>query len=189
MEDREHLFENTIPQLLLRRARSTGDRVALREKDYGYWNSYTWNQYHDLVRKTALGLTRIGLKKGDRLALIGDNIPEMLFIALGTQSIGAISAGIYQTSLPDEIAGLLDYMDISIVFCDDQEQVDKIVEIRDKIPRVTKVIYEDPRGMRNYRTDDWFTFIDDLYELGETIHREQPDLFENLVNDWKPDDL
>jgi len=189
MEDREHLFENTIPQLLLRRARSTGDKVALREKDYGYWNSYTWNQYHDLVRKIALGLTRIGLKKGDRLALIGDNIPELLFIALGTQSIGAISAGIYQTSLPDEIADLLDYMDISIIFCDDQEQVDKIVEIRDKIPKVTRVIYEDPRGMRNYRTDDWFMFIDDLYELGETIHREQPDLFETLVNDGKPDDV
>jgi long-chain acyl-CoA synthetase len=189
MEDREHLFENTIPQLLLRRARSTGDKVALREKDYGYWNSYTWNQYHDLVRKIALGLTRIGLKKGDRLALIGDNIPELLFIALGTQSIGAISAGIYQTSLPDEIADLLDYMDISIVFCDDQEQVDKIVEIRDKIPKVTRVIYEDPRGMRNYRTDDWFMFIDDLYELGETIHREEPDLFETLVNDGKPDDV
>ncbi len=189
MEDKNHLFENTIPQLLLRRSRSTGDKVALREKDYGYWNSYTWNQYHDLVRKIALGLTRIGLKKGDRLALIGDNIPELLFIALGTQSIGAISAGIYQTTLPDEIADLLDYMDISIVFCDDQEQVDKIVEIRDKIPKVTKVIYEEPRGMRNYRTDDWFMFIDDLYELGETIHREQPNLFETLVNDGKPDDV
>lgn len=189
MEDREHLFKNTIPQLLLRRARSTGDKVALREKDYGYWNSYTWNQYHDQVRKIALGLTRIGLKKGDRLALIGDNIPEMLFMALGTQSIGAISAGIYQTTLPDEIAELLAYMDISIVFCDDQEQVDKIVEIRDKIPKVTKVIYEDPRGMRNYRTDDWFMFIDDLYELGEAVHREEPDLFESLVNDGKPDDV
>jgi long-chain acyl-CoA synthetase len=102
--------------------------------------------------------------------LIGDNIPEMLFVALGTQSIGAISAAIYQTTMPEEIAQLLDYLKATVVFCDDQEQVDKIVEIRDRVPGVRKVIYEDPRGMRSYRADDWFMFIEGSLLLG----RKQP---------------
>jgi long-subunit acyl-CoA synthetase (AMP-forming) len=85
-----------------------------------------------LVRKTGLGLQKIGLKKGDAIALIGDNIPEMLFTAIGAQAVGGISAAIYQTTMPEEIAQLLDYMNVTMVFCDDQEQVDKIVEIRDR---------------------------------------------------------
>jgi len=189
MEDNSHLLKYTIPQSLRWRARSTGEKVALREKDFGFWNTYTWSQYYDLVRKTALGLRKIGLQKGDKLALISDNIPEMLIVAVGTQSIGAVSAGIYQTSLPDEIADLLDYMDIKVVFCDDQEQVDKIVEIRDRIPKVKKVIYEDQRGMRDYRKDDFFLFIEDLYKQGEELHKEEPDLFESLIDEGKPEDV
>jgi len=92
--------------------------------------------------------------------LMGDNIPQLLFMAIGSQSIGAVSAGIYQTTLPDEIAQLINYMDVTVVFCDDQEQVDKLVDVRDQIPQVRKVIYEDPRGMRDYRSDDWYLFID-----------------------------
>jgi long-chain acyl-CoA synthetase len=105
----------------------------LAGKGFGRWNSYTWN-YYDYVRKTGLGLQKLGLKKGDAIALIGDNIPEMLFTAIGAQAVGGISAAIYQTTMPDEIAQLLDYMNVSMVFCDDQEQVDKIVEIRDRVP-------------------------------------------------------
>jgi long-chain acyl-CoA synthetase len=107
MKDTELLQSLTIPQLLRWRVESTGDKVALREKDFGRWNSYTWNDYYDLVRKTGLGLQKIGLAKGDAIALIGDNIPEMLFTAIGAQAIGAISAAIYQTTMPEEIAQLL----------------------------------------------------------------------------------
>ncbi|MBT8331847.1 MAG: AMP-binding protein, partial [Deltaproteobacteria bacterium] len=142
MQDTKELLKYTIPQLLRWRVHQTGDKVALREKDFGYWNNYTWNDYYDHVRKVALGLQKLGVKKGDKLALIGDNIPELLFMAVGAQSIGAISAGIYQTTLPDEIAQLINYMEVTAVFCDDQEQVDKLVEIRDQIPQVRNVIYE-----------------------------------------------
>jgi long-chain acyl-CoA synthetase len=90
----------------------------------------------------------------------------MLFTAIGAQAVGGISAAIYQTTMPDEIAQLLDYMNVTMVFCDDQEQVDKIVEIRDRVPQVRHVIYEDPRGMRDYRADDWFMNIEDLYQAG-----------------------
>jgi len=188
MNNKDHLRQYTIPQLLRWRVQTTGKKIAMREKDMGYWNSYTWEQYYDLVRKTALGLEKLGMKKGDILALIGDNIPEMLIVAVGTQALGAISAGIYQTSLPEEIAQMLDYMDVRIVFCEDQEQVDKIVEIKNKIPNVKKVIYEDPRGMRNYQSDDWFLYIDDLYKLGEEVYKNKPDYFDKLIDQGSPDD-
>lgn len=188
MENSNNLLDFTIPQLLRWRAQISGNKVAMREKDFGYWNCYTWNEYYDYVRKTALGLEKIGLKKGEKLALIGDNIPEMLIVAIGTQSIGAISAGIYQTTLPNEIEKLINHMNVRIVFCNDQEQVDKLVEVRDKVPGVKKVIYEDPRGMRNYREDDWFLFIEDIYLIGDEIHKERPDYYEEMLDRGKPDD-
>ena len=189
MDNKEHLLDYTIPQLLRWRVNETGDKVALREKDFGYWNNYTWNDFYDHVRKVALGLDKLGIKKDDKLALIGDNIPELLFMAIGAQSIGAVSAGIYQTSLPDEIADLVNYMDVKAVFCNDQEQVDKLVEVRDRIPQVRKVIYEDPRGMRDYRSDDWFVFIEDLYELGAATDAENPEKYDAFIDQGKPGDV
>ena len=189
MQTPDDLLQYTIPQLLRWRVQTSGEKVALREKEFGIWKTYTWNQYYELVRKAAFGLQQISLQQGDKIALIGDNIPEMLMVAIGAQSIGAISAGIYQTSLPDEIADLINYMDISCVFCDDQEQVDKLVEVRDKIPGVKKIIYEDPRGMRSYRSDAWFLFLEDLYAMGaETLHGE-PQRYEELIDQGKPEDV
>ncbi len=185
----EKLLQFSIPQLLRWRVQSTGEKVALREKDFGTWNSYTWDSYYDYVSRTGLGLQKLGLKKGDTIALIGDNIPEMLFVAIGAQAVGAISAAIYQTTMPDEIAQLLEYMEVSMVFCDDQEQVDKLVEVRDRLPTLKHVIYEDPRGMRGYRSDDWFIFIEDIYKLGDEARKSSPDLFESLVDEGTADDV
>jgi long-chain acyl-CoA synthetase len=189
MENKDHLLKFTIPQLLRWRVQHSGDKVALREKDFGRWNNFTWQEYYDHVRKTSLGLEKIGLQADDRLALISDNIPEMLIVAVGTHVVGGISAGLYQTSLPDEIASILNYLDVSIVFCDDQEQVDKLVEVREQIPQVKKVVYEDARGMRDYRSDDWFMFIEDLYAIGEQAHQKDPERFEQLVDQGNPDDI
>jgi long-chain acyl-CoA synthetase len=189
MENKDHLAQFSIPQLLRWRVKETGNKVALREKDFGCWNSYTWNQYYDFVRNTGLGLLKIGFKKEDKIAIISDNIPEALYMAIGAQAVGGISSAIYQTTLPDEIGGILDYLNVSIVFCNDQEQVDKVVEVRDRLPQVKKVIYEDPRGMRSYQTDGWFMFIDDLYKLGEAYHREDPTLFDSLVDQGKSEDV
>jgi long-chain acyl-CoA synthetase len=189
MENRDQLLEFSIPQLLRWRVRSTGGKVALREKDFGCWNTYTWDQYYDYVRRVGLGLKNIGVQQGDIIALISDNIPETLFMALGAQSIGAISAAIYQTTMPDEVAQLLQYMNATVVFCNDQEQVDKLVDVREQVPEVRKVIYEDPRGMRSYRSDDWFMLIEDLYKAGDTVQEEKPELFESMVDQGKPDDV
>jgi long-chain acyl-CoA synthetase len=189
MENRDHLIEHSIPQLLRWRVKATGSKVALREKDFGCWNSYTWDQYYDYVRKAGLGLKMIGFAKEDKLAIISDNIPETLYMAIGAQAVGGVSSAIYQTSLPDEIGGILEYLNVSVVFCSDQEQVDKVAEVRDRIPGVKKVIYEDPRGMRGYQADDWFMSIEQLYTLGEQFHRENPELFDALVDLGKPDDV
>ncbi len=189
MEHRDQLAEFSIPQLLRWRVETTGDKVALREKDFGCWNCYTWSEYYEFVRKTGLGLQRIGLAKDDKIAIISDNIPETLYVAIGAQAVGGISAAIYQTSLPEEIGGILEYLDVTIVFCNDQEQVDKVAEVREQIPRVKKVIYEDPRGMREYKRDDWFMFIEDLYDLGEDAHNKDPELFDQLVDQGEADDI
>ena len=188
MTDRDSLVKYTIPQLLRWRVLNSGDNVALREKDFGVWNTLTWRQFYDLVRKAAMGLEKIGLQKDDKFALITDNIPEMLVVSIAAQSIGAVSVGIYQTTLPDEIADILEYLDVSLVFCDDQEQVDKLVEVRDRVPRIKKVIFEDPRGMRTYRSDDWFMDLADLYRLGDDVQKESPDRYEELVDRGKPDE-
>ncbi|BBO70561.1 long-chain-fatty-acid--CoA ligase [Desulfosarcina alkanivorans] len=189
IKNKDHLLSLTIPQLLRWRVIHSGDKVALREKEFGYWRCYTWKQYYEYVRNTGLGLKKCGFARGDTVALIGDNIPELPFVAIGAQSVGGISAGIYQTTMPDEIAQLLAYMKVSMVFCNDQEQVDKIVEIRDRVPLVKKVIYEDPRGMRDYAADDWFMDIEDVYRLGAAAHEERPEDFEGLVDAGKPDDV
>lgn len=189
MENRDHLLAYSIPQLLRWRVKTSGARTALREKDFGRWIPYSWEDYYDYTRRAGLGLREIGFGKDDKIALICDNIPEVLFVAIGAQAVGGISAGIYQTTLPDEIGQIIDYLDVSVVFCSDQEQVDKVLEVRDRIPRVKKVIYEDDRGMRGYRSDDWFMFIEDLYALGDAAHQNDPDLFEKLVDGGGPDDV
>ncbi len=189
MTTQNELLGYSIPQLLRWRVKSTPKRPALREKDFGIWNTYTWEDYYDHVRKTALGLRAIGIGKGSTIALISDNIPEVLFVAIGAHSVGAISAGIYQTSMPHEIAQILQYLKVTAVFCDNQEQVDKVLEVRTQLPNVKKVIFEDPRGMRNYMSDDWFINIREIYRLGDQIHEKEPSLFESLVDQGKPDDV
>lgn len=189
MENNKAALEFTIPQILRWRANKSGDKTALRKKDFGVWNPYSWKQYYNSVRKTGLGLKTMGMQKGDKIAIISDNIPEMLFISIGAQAIGSMSAGIYQTSLPNEIAEILHYLEVEFVFCNDQEQVDKVIDIRHKIPLVKKVIYEDSKGMRSYRADNWFMWIQDLYTLGEDLHSSEPELFDALVNEGRPEDI
>jgi long-chain acyl-CoA synthetase len=189
MQDNDRLLDLTIPQLLRWRVAQTPDKVALREKEFGIWNAHTWRQYYQKMQEVAAGLERIGFQRGMKLALIGDNIPEMLFTAVGTMAAGGIGAGIYQTSLPDEIADILNYLEVSVVFCNDQEQVDKLVEVRDRIPGVQRVIYEDPRGMRSYRADDWFLDFDGLLALGREALTGDGDRIEASIDQGRPDDV
>jgi len=189
MGDNDRLLDLTIPQLLRWRVAQTPDKVALREKEFGIWNPYTWREYYRKVQEVAAGLGCIGFQRDMKLALIGDNIPEMLFTAVGTMAAGGIGAGIYQTSLPEEIADVLNYLEVSVVFCNDQEQVDKLVEVRRRIPGVFRIIYEDPRGMRSYRADDWFMDFNRLSELGREALARDGQHIETSIDQGRPDDV
>ncbi|MBX6378682.1 MAG: AMP-binding protein, partial [Clostridia bacterium] len=142
----------TLPQLLHHRAQQYGSRrIALREKDLGIWQELTWQDYFDNVRLFALGLAALGFRRGDKLAILGDNRPEWIWAELACQALGGVSVGIFQDSVASEVAYVIQHCDAVIVVAEDQEQVDKVLEVREQLPGLRHIIYYDPRGLRNYR--------------------------------------
>ncbi|MGE5459761.1 MAG: AMP-binding protein [Solirubrobacterales bacterium] len=179
--------DETFPKLLVRNARTIGDRVAMREKEYGIWNSFTWRAYHDHVRDFSLGLVALGVKPGDKVAIIGDNRPEWVWTELAAQAAGAASVGLYQDSNVAEVAFVIDHCDASIVVAEDQEQVDKLLDMLDKLPKVRHVVFTDPRGLRKYHHPALLSF-GAVEEKGRALGAEQPRLFEENVARTKADD-
>jgi long-chain acyl-CoA synthetase len=180
--------DDTFPKLLVRNARTMGDRVALREKELGIWQPFTWRAYHDHVRDFSLGLVALGLARGDKVAIIGDNRPEWVWSELAAQAAGAASVGIYQDSNLTEVAYVIDHCDASIVVAEDQEQVDKILEMLDGLPKVRWVVYTDPRGLRKYRHPKLLSF-ESVEEKGRALAAEQPGLFDENVRRGTAEDL
>lgn len=178
----------TFPQLLLERTAKAGSKVALREKDYGIWNEITYQEYFDRVKSLSLGFAKLGLKRGDKVAIVGDNRPEWVMSELAAQALGGISVGVYQESLPNEMSYILDHCDATIVVVEDQEQVDKIFEIKEEIPKVTKVIYYDPRGMRNYKDDVLMSF-EEVQTLGRVFDEVNPVFFQSEVKKGSEHDV
>ena len=127
----------------------TGDDVALREKKFGIWQEVSWREYHEHVRAAARMLYELGVRPGDCVAILSDNCPEWLYADLGAQSIGARGVGIYQTNPPPDVAYVLNDSGSKILFCEDQEQVDKAVAIATDTPSVEKIVVFDPRGTRD----------------------------------------
>ncbi len=180
--------DDTFPRLLVRNARARGERVALREKEFGIWQSFTWRAYHDRVRDFSLGLVALGVERGDKVAIIGDNRPEWVWSEIAAQAAGAASVGIYQDSSLVEVAFVIDHCDASIIVAEDQEQVDKILEMIDKLPKVRHVVYTDPRGLRKYDHPTLLSF-EAVEERGRALARERPGLFEENVAKGSADDL
>jgi long-chain acyl-CoA synthetase len=144
------MLDQTLPQLLLRRAEATPDATAYREKDLGVWNERSWAQVAREVREAAMGLDALGVRRGDRVAVIADNITEWPLVELAAQSLGAISIGVYPSSVRDEVRYMLGYVEASVVLCEDQEQVDKVLGVLDELPGLGHIVYQDGRGMRAY---------------------------------------
>ena len=185
----EHPTNFTLPQLLKQRAELHPNATALRLKEFGIWQETTWGTYLERVKHFALGLYALGLRREDKMAVIADNIPEWLYAELGAQSLGAISVGVYQSSVPSEMAYMLEYTDSKIVIAENQEQVDKLLEIREQIPMVEFVIYDDSRGMRPYQGDPWFLNFEAVLEKGKNFDRENKTLFDDLLAMGRPDDV
>src|SRR5438552_14225343 len=149
---------DTFPKLLLQNAARFGDRAAMREKDLGIWRETSWTTYAQRVRDFSLGLVSLGLERGGKVAIIGDNRPEWVIAELAAQSAGGASVGIYQDSNLTEVGYVIDHCDARFVIAEDQEQVDKILGMIDQLPKVANVIYADSRGLRRYKHEKLLSF-------------------------------
>jgi long-chain acyl-CoA synthetase len=178
----------TIPRLLLRNALELADRPAIREKDRGIWQTWTWRQYHDQVRDFALGLAALGLRRGDRLSVIGDNRPRLYAAQLAVQCLGGVSVAVYQDSIAKELAYVWSHAEVCVIVAEDQEQVDKILALRPELSALRVAIYDDPRGMIRYR-HDWLKSYQDVQEAGRKFGAEHPGYFEAEIGKGKADDV
>jgi len=172
--------DDTFPKLLVRNVERFGARVAMREKEYGIWQPFTWREVHEHVRDFSLGLVALGLARGDRVAIIGDNRPEWVWSEIAAQGAGAASVGLYQDSNLTEVAYVIDHCDATFVVAEDQEQVDKILDMLEKLPKVRYVVYTDPRGLRSYRHPKLVSF-EAVEEKGRELGRARPGLWEENV--------
>lgn len=178
----------TFPRQLKTQAAAFGTKkTALRKKGLGIWQSYSWQQYFDNVRILALGLHSLGFSVGDKLAIIGNNRPELLFAEIAAQAVGGIAVSLYHDSTPLEVAGAVRQFDISIVVAEDQEQVDKLLEQQHLLPNLHKIIYIQKRGMRKYHNEIIASF-ESIQELGATVDKQKPDFFDTLMAAGKSDD-
>jgi long-chain acyl-CoA synthetase len=184
----------TIPQLLRQRAATHGDRLALREKEYGIWNPYSWTHYYRTARALALGLLSLGIKPGDRVAIAGEDTPEWFYADLGTQMIGAIAVGIYPTNPWIELQYIVRHSGARVVITGDQEQTDKVIDAmgnNDGLPAVEAIVCIDMKGMRHYRQPNLMSF-ERLCELGNAYALEKADVettLDQLITQASPDDV
>lgn len=167
---------DTGPKLLLWNAEIRGDRAAMREKYLGIWQTSTWREVAAEVRKIACGLHVRGLKRGDKISIIGDNRPRLYWTVLAAQSIGAVPVPIYQDSVAEETQYVLEHAESRFVIAENQEQVDKVLEIKDRCPKVETLLYCDPRGLRNYDVPFLHSY-GDLIEEGQKFDAANPDFY------------
>ena len=180
---------DTFPKLLIERARKYGSRkIALREKDLGIWQSFTWEDYLEKVKYFSLGMISLGFQPGDKISVIGDNKPEWLIAELAAQAAGGFGTGIYQDSILKEVTYIINHSETKFVIAEDQEQVDKILDMREELPDVKKVIYYDPKGMSKYRSD-LLAYFPDVIEMGKEYEKTHPGQFERNVENTRPDDV
>ena len=142
---------DTFPKLLLDQARRRGDRPAIREKDYGIWQSWSWAAVAREVEAFACGLATLGFRRNDKLAIIGDNRPRLYWAMTAAQALGGVPVPVYQDAVAAEMQFVLDHAAARFAVCEDQEQVDKLIAIRDHLPRLEAIVYDDPRGLRRYQ--------------------------------------
>ncbi len=180
---------DTFPKLLRYNYRNYPKEVSLRHKKYGLWNRYTWEDCFYNTRKIALGLVSLGLKRGDKVCIIGSSEPEWYWIELAIHAMGSVSVGLYTDGIATELEYIVNHSEARFVFARDQEQVDKFLEMRDKIPRIEKVIFWEPKGMWSYEDIPWIMDIKDLMSLGEEYHKGNPQLFDQSISEGRHDDF
>ncbi|MCH8960862.1 MAG: long-chain fatty acid--CoA ligase [Bacteroidetes bacterium] len=179
--------DQTVPRQFLDTVRRLGPRVALRHKEYGIWRDISWNDYYEQARNVGMALRAMGLQKGDRVAVIGDNCPEWLMIDLGVQGAGGVTVGVYTTNAWEQCRYLVNHSEAAFLFVENEEQLDKWLRFRDEAPTLQKIIVWDLEGLRDF-TDPMLMTFDDLLERGRQEAEADPDLFESYLDDIAPDD-
>jgi long-chain acyl-CoA synthetase len=171
---------DTFPKLALQNARRLSGKVAIREKHLGIWQSYTWSQYAEQARLIALGLAALGFARGDKTAVVGDNRPALYWAMLATQALGGVAVPLYQDSIEKEMEYIVDHAEARFAIVEDQEQVDKLLHVREQCPGLEYVIYDDPGGLRHYK-DSCLLSLQELQERGRKFAEDRPGYFEQEV--------
>lgn len=180
---------DTFPKLLIEKANRYGSKkIALREKDLGIWQSFTWQDYLEKVKYFSLGMISLGFEPGDKISVIGDNKPEWIIAELAAQCAGGLGTGIYQDSILKEVTYIINHSETKFVIAEDQEQVDKILDMQEELPNVKKVIYYDPKGMSKYDSD-LLAYFPDVMEMGREYEKSYPGQFEKNVENTKSEDV
>ncbi|MBT4266740.1 MAG: AMP-binding protein [Deltaproteobacteria bacterium] len=179
---------DTIIKLFRHRVQQLGDKVAMREKNFGIWETFTWTQYGDRAREIAMGLISLGLKRGDVCSIVSDNNKEWLFADMGIQSCGGVTSGVYTTDSSAQLQYLATDSGTRFLFVENEEQLDKYLDVRENTPSISKVIVFDSEGLHEFK-DEQVMMIEDLYELGGTYGKEHPDLWDQEIDKSTPEDL
>lgn len=185
----EHVVLDTLPKNFLARVEQYGDRkTAMRKKEFGIWREHTWADSYRRVKAFCLGLVSLGLERGDKVCIIGDNDPEFYWAELAVQSAGGTTIGIFTDCIPNEIEYIVNHSDAVFVVAHDQEQCDKLLEIRDRVPDVKHVIYWEERGLWGY-DDSWLMAFEEVETLGHEYEENHPGQFEESIAEGSGDDL
>jgi len=173
LQKKENLvIAESFPALFFKQVEAKQDRVALRRKEHGIWKRTTWKEYGNRVQKAAAGLLALGLGPGDRVAILGENRPEWLICHLAVMSIGCVTCGVYSTSAPEQVAYVVGHSESKLLFADNEEQVDKVLQVLPKL-NLKRVVVWDPKGLWGFSHPD-ILFFDEFREEGEEYLREHP---------------
>jgi long-chain acyl-CoA synthetase len=180
--------QDTLPRLFRHVVRERGDRVALREKSLGIWRAITWREYGERVRRVGLGLVALGLRPRDVVSVIADNCPEWLYADLGTLCVGGVTNGIYTTDAPKQVEYLVNDSGTRFLFAENEEQLDKILEVRGRCPGLVKIVVFDMEGLHGFR-DEQVMPLEALLELGARHEAAHPEAWDAMVEVAGPEDL
>ena len=178
----------TFPGLLLKHSQNSADSPAFREKYLGIWQTYSWRESAEQVRALACGFAVMGLKRGDTIAIIGDNRPQLYWVFLAAQSIGAVPVPMYQDGVAEELQYVLNHAGVRFAVVEDQEQTDKLFLIKDRCSHLEEIIYKDSRGMQDYNQPFVHNYTD-VQERGRAYDEENPDFFQRELAVTGPDDV
>jgi long-chain acyl-CoA synthetase len=181
-------MQTTFPKLLLKHATERPNAPAMREKEYGIWQTLSWSTMFNMVQQVAAGLHQAGLQRGEHMVVIGSNRPRLYASMLAAQSLGAIPVPLYQDAVAAECVFPINNAEVRFCIVEDQEQVDKLLEIREQCPQIKQIFYDDPRGLRKYN-EVGLASLDDLMALGQKFNQQQPQAIQNEMQLANPDDV